>query len=90
MKEVWGENSFRTPPTHDARRPATEHRGRDMMARSNPQAELSQDPTSNIFVYDLDPHIPARDLEQGLTGLFSVFGTVNAVVTLPGKCNALM
>jgi hypothetical protein len=41
-------------------------------------------PTTHIFVYDLDTNIPAADLEQGLLGLFSVFGAVIRVSCLPG------
>ena len=44
----------------------------------------SEGPTTHIFVYDLDTNIPAADLEQGLLGLFSVFGAVIRVSCLPG------
>ena len=46
--------------------------------------ELADGPTASIFVYDLDSNIPGADLEQGLLGLFSVFGPVVRVSALGG------
>lgn len=46
--------------------------------------ELADGPTASIFVYDLDSNIPGADLEQGLLGLFSVFGPVVRVSALAG------
>jgi hypothetical protein len=50
---------------------------------------LAEGPTRSIFVYDLDSNIPASDLEHGLHGLFSVFGPVLRVSSLPGRLGAL-
>ena len=50
---------------------------------------LAEGPTRSIFVYDLDSNIPASDLEHGLHGLFSVFGSVLRVSSLPGRLGAL-
>ena len=44
----------------------------------------SKEPTPRILVHDLDSSIPAADLEQGLLGLFSVFGPVPRVSCLSG------
>lgn len=44
----------------------------------------SKEPTPRILVHDLDSSIPAADLEQGLLGLFSVFGPVTRVSCLSG------
>ena len=41
--------------------------------------------SARIFVYDLDANIPKEDLEQGLLGLFAVFGSVVRVSCLPGR-----
>ncbi len=37
---------------------------------------------ASIIVEDLNSAIPKNDLEQGLHGLFSVFGNVSSVVTV--------
>ncbi len=47
--------------------------------------ELSREATTNLFVYDLDSGIPKEDLEEGLRGLFGVFGDVRSVEALAGK-----
>ncbi len=46
-------------------------------------ADDSLTATNSILVQDLNPSIPSDDLEQGLQGLFSVFGRVHCVVTIP-------
>lgn len=46
--------------------------------------ENSDDAATTICVEDLNPSIPHSDLEQGLYGLFSVFGNVSSVATVSG------
>ena len=46
--------------------------------------ELSKEATSTLFVYDVDSSISPDDLEEGLRGLFGVFGIVTKVAALPG------
>jgi hypothetical protein len=44
--------------------------------------EISEDGATSIMVEDLNSSIPHSDLEQGLHGLFSVFGNVSNVKTM--------
>eukprot|EP00961_Rhodomonas_salina_P266693 3604036-Rhodomonas_salina.2 len=81
VREIATAEALRTPPAAATRRPASEQRGRDLLAG----AELSRDATQDVFIYDLDSNIPIRDVEQGLLGLFSVFGTVTSTMALPGN-----
>ncbi len=37
---------------------------------------------TSILVHDLNRAIPQSDLEQGLHGLFSVFGHISTVITV--------
>lgn len=80
-RQAWGEAA--TPPHAAAiSSPSTAQPKRSLMPGA--AGELADGPTANIFVYDLDSNIPGSDLEQGLLGLFSVFGPVVKVSALGG------
>jgi hypothetical protein len=56
----------------------------------NSEASMQEDKTdiseddhlASILVHDLNRAIPQNDLEQGLHGLFSVFGHISSVITV--------
>lgn len=47
------------------------------------KTDMSEDEhVTSILVHDLNRAIPQSDLEQGLHGLFSVFGHISSVMTV--------
>ena len=55
----------------------------DLLLEADRSADIAENGiTAVILVEDLNPSIPQSDLEQGLHGLFSVFGHVISVVTV--------
>ena len=76
-REAWATSTPTTAASAGRRTPNT--------VQPNSEARpIASGPTCSIFVYDLDANIPEPDLEQGLLGLFSVFGPVARVSCLPG------
>ena len=82
-RQAWGEAAASLPRSSMASSPSTAQPGRSLNAGAA-AGELADGPTTHIFVYDLDSNIPGSDLEQGLLGLFSVFGPVVRVFALGG------
>ena len=84
-RQAWGEAAASLPHASIASSPSTAQAGRSLNAGAAAAGELADGPTTHIFVYDLDSNIPGSDLEQGLLGLFSVFGPVVRVFALGGR-----
>jgi hypothetical protein len=90
---MYGEYSagFRVPQTPEPlRRGGVAASSAPGSSNCNGEASLQEEKTdlsedehvTSILVHDLNRAIPQSDLEQGLHGLFSVFGHISSVMTV--------